>query len=571
MASVLGISAYYHDAAAALVVDGTVVAAMQQERFSRMKSDPSLPIDAARACLHIAGLKAGDLDAVVYYENPYSKIERVLVSLLQTYPRSWRAFPRALGSQVGNKLWVLDQLGEALDVPRGRVEFVEHHGSHAASAFYVSPFSDAAVLTVDGVGEETSTALWHGHERALTPIASISFPHSLGLLYAAITAYLGFAVNEGEYKVMGLAAFGTPRFGDEFEKLIRMREDGGFELGLRYFAHFTDMELGFGPELELLLGPRRPPGKRWELASDGDRRYADVAATLQWATEEALLGLCRAARRETGAANLCLAGGVALNAVANARVLSESGFERVFVQPAAGDAGGALGAAILGALDRGDARPAAMTSAALGTGVDASAAAALAESLGLEARRVNDPIGEAARLLSSGKIIGFANGRFEWGPRALGHRSILALPTAASTRDRINRVIKRREPFRPFAPAVLAEHVPSWFDGEANDMTPFMTSVATIRGGKEEALGAVRHVDGTARLQSVTEDSSPALHALLEAVHAETGVPVLLNTSFNGSGEPIVGSEIDVIATYATHRLDALVLEDLVLTRPGGE
>ena len=571
MAAILGISAYYHDAAAALLVDGCVVAAMQQERFSRIKNDPSLPIEAAQACLNRAGLAAKELDSVVFYENPYAKVERVLVSLLHTYPRSWKAFPTAIGSQVGGKLWVLDQLAEQLEVPRDRVLFVEHHRSHAASAFFVSPFDEAAVLTVDGVGEETSTALWHGKDRDLKQLASISFPHSLGLLYAGLTAYLGFAVNEGEYKVMGLAAFGTPRFREEFERLVRRHEDGSFELGLRYFAHFTDTDLGFGPALEKLLGSRRPPGKPWDLASDTDRRYADIAATLQWVTEEALLGLCRYARREAGCSNLCLAGGVALNAVANARILRESGFERVFVQPAAGDAGGALGAAILGALESGDPRPDALTCAALGNGVDTGAAAMLAESLGLQARRVEDPIETAANLLADGKIIGFATGRFEWGPRALGQRSILALPSSESTRDRINRVIKRREPFRPFAPAVLHEHVETFFDTPPNDMTPFMTTVAPIRSEHERALGAVRHVDGTGRLQSVTPASAPELHRLLEQLHRQTGVPVLLNTSFNGAGEPIVASELDAIATYATHRLDALLVEDLLLTRPGGD
>ncbi len=568
MAAVLGISAYYHDAAAALVVDGSVVAAMQQERFSRIKNDPSLPFAAARACLAQAGVASGDLDAVVFHESPFGKIERVLVSLLQTYPWSWRSFARAIGSQVGSKLWVLDQLAEGLHVERSRVEFVEHHHSHAASAFFVSPFEEAAVLTVDGVGEDTSTALWYGRGRELKPIARIAFPHSLGLLYAALTAYLGFAVNEGEYKVMGLAAFGKPRFADEFAELLQCRDDGGFELGLRYFRSFADADLGFGPRLEVLLGPRRRPGLPWDLATERDQRYADVAASLQRATEAALIGLCRAARRETEARCLCLAGGVALNAVANARIHAEADFDRVFVQPAAGDAGGALGAAILGALERGDPRPPAMTTAALGVPVDAARAAELATSLGLDCRRVADPGQEAARLLLADKIVGFAMGRGEWGPRALGQRSILALPRRVATRDRLNRVIKRREPFRPFAPAVLEEHVSDWFAAAPNDMTPFMTTVAPIREECADALGAVRHVDGTGRIQSVTVNSAPELHAVLRAVHDATGVPVLLNTSFNGRGEPIVNTELDAIVTHATHRLDALVVGDLVLERP---
>jgi len=320
MSAVLGISAYYHDAAAALIVDGQIIAAMQEERFSRIKNDPSLPRQAALACLRRANLPGEALDEVVIYENPFAKIERVLVALLRTFPRSWRQFPRAIGAQLGSKLWVLDQVAEMLDVPRDRVTYTDHHRSHAASAFFVSPFERAAVLTVDGVGEDASTALWTGDGERLTCLETIAYPHSLGLFYAALTAYLGFEVNEGEYKVMGLAAFGEPRYRAEFEKLIRLHPDGSFELELPYFAHMTDTELGFGPKLERLLGPRRPPGKPWNLdESESDRRYADVAATVQAVTEEALSALARRALRQTGMDALCLAGGVALNAAASAR------------------------------------------------------------------------------------------------------------------------------------------------------------------------------------------------------------------------------------------------------------
>jgi carbamoyltransferase len=568
MSAVLGISGHYHDAAAALVVDGRLVAAMQEERFSRIKNDPSLPRQAAIACLEEAGLSAGDLDAIVVYENPFAKIERVLVSILRAFPRSIRQFPRAIGAQLGSKLWVLDQVSEMLDAPRERVTFTEHHKSHAASAFFVSPFEKAAILTVDGVGEDASTALWRGDGDAVLPIESIHYPHSLGLLYAALTAYLGFEVNEGEYKVMGLAAFGSPRLRDAFDKIIHLHRDGSFELGLPYFAHTTDAELGFSPELERLLGPRRPPGEPWDLdASEDDKRFADVAATLQQVTEEAMLGLARRARERTGEDALCLAGGVALNAVANERIARESGFSRVFVQPAAGDAGGALGAAILGAIERGDKRPAPLSTAALGQAIDPGETKALAKALGLSCADIPDPAEKAAELIESGRVVALATGRFEWGPRALGQRSILADPRSPSMRERLNRAIKRREPFRPFAPAVLADQASAFFEGEPDDMTPFMTTVRRTRADAKVPLGAVRHVDGTARVQTVTEASAPELFAVLTALGRRTGAPVALNTSLNGAREPIAAGAADAVAFFAAHSADAMIAGDVLIQR----
>jgi carbamoyltransferase len=568
MAAVLGISAYYHDAAAALVVDGTIVAAMQEERFSRRKNDPALPITAALACLEASGLRADDLDRVVFYEEPQAKLERIVVSLLRAFPRSCRQFPRALGSQVGSKLWVLPQLVDALDVPREKVVTATHHLSHAASAFFVSPFQRAAVITVDGVGEDITTGIWLGEGNEITPISSIEYPHSLGLFYAALTAYLGFEVNEGEYKVMGLAAFGAPRFRQEFDKLITIHRDGSFELAMPYFAFHTDTEIGFGPKLDELLGPRRPPGRPWDLTGSAeDRRYADVAATLQAVTEDALLAIAAHAKARTGADDLCLAGGVALNCVANARMLRDGGFERVFVQPAAGDAGGALGAAILGAIDLDGKRPSPMKTAALGRPLSNDVVLDLATRLGVDHARPDDVHDRAAELVADGHLVGFARGRFEWGPRALGQRSILAAPRDAATRDRLNRIVKRREPFRPFAPAVLRDRVGQWFGECENDMAPFMTTVGTVRSDRRADLNAVTHVDGTARVQTVTETSAPDLFAILERLDDLTGVPVVLNTSLNGNGEPIVGSETDAVTFFMSHPVDAMVVGDVVLQR----
>jgi carbamoyltransferase len=568
MTAVLGISAHYHDAAAALVVDGAIVAAMQEERFSRLKNDPALPLAAARACLARGGLRPEDLDRVVFYEDPLAKLDRALSSLLRTLPRSWKQFPGAVGAQLGSKIWVIDQISDLLHVPKERIAVAPHHLSHAASAFFVSPFDRAAILTVDGVGEDITTGVWLGEGQEIKPLTSLQFPHSLGLLYAAITAYLGFEVNEGEYKVMGLAAYGEPRFRDEFAKLITLHQDGSFELSLPYFAFHTDTKIGFGSKLESLLGGRRPPGRPWNLRnSSEDQRYADVAATLQQVTEEALLALALQARRLSNADHLCLAGGVALNCVANARLQRESGFSRLFVQPAAGDAGGALGAAILGAIELDGKRPTPMRTAALGDDLSSDVAMQLAGRLGIAYTAPEDVLEATAQLVADGKIVGFARGRFEWGPRALGQRSILASPATAAMRERLNRAIKKREPFRPFAPAVLSDRAGTWFDTGGEDMTRFMTTVGSVREERESDVEAVTHVDGTARLQTVDATSAPDLCRVLENLDRLTGVPVVINTSLNGNGEPIVASEADALSFFVSHSVDAMVVGDLLLQR----
>jgi carbamoyltransferase len=563
MPAVLGVSAHYHDAAAALIVDGRLVAAMQEERFSGVKNDAALPLRAIAGCLALAGIEAPALDAVVFYENPYAKLERILISTLRGFPRSRRFFVRAMASQLQDKLWVLDALAVRLAVPRRRIQFRDHHATHAASAFFASPFARAAVLCVDGVGEAASTSLWRGDGSALEPLESIEFPHSLGLLYAALTAYLGFEVNDGEAKVMGLAAYGQPRLRGEFERLLQLEAAGGYRLGLEYFDPYCATELGFGPKLEALLGPRRPAGKPWDLAGDArDRAYADVASTLQAVTEEALLGLARRARAAAGCNELCLAGGVALNAVANARLAREG---PLFVQPAAGDAGGALGAAMLGALSLGDPRPAPLASAALGLAADGGEAWSLARSLGLSAERVSEPSTAAAQRIARGEIVGVVQGRFEWGPRALGQRSLLAAPAPFAMRERINRAIKRREEFQPFAPAVLSDAADAWFGPHAELLAPFMTTVADVLPAARPALEAVTHTDGSARLQTVAPDSF--LGGVLRQLRAAGHPPVVLNTSLNGRGEPIAAVAADALHFFVSHRADVLLVEDVLVTR----
>ncbi|MBC7793983.1 MAG: carbamoyl transferase, partial [Clostridia bacterium] len=511
MSAVLGVSAHYHDSAAALVVDGRVVAAQQEERLSRIKNDASLPRRAIRAVLEIGGIDAQALDAVVFYEKPYTKLERVLVGTMQAYPRALRQFPRALGSQLGDKIWIIDALADFLDLPRERIETVEHHASHAASAFYPSPFQRAAVVVVDAVGEKACTSIWKAGPEGLKSIMQIDYPHSLGLFYAAVTAYLGFEVNEGEYKVMGLAAFGKPSRRDAMAKLLRVNVDGSYELGLDFFDRFTRTELGYGHAMSVLLGVPRLAGERWDLARQDDQSYADIARSAQDALEDALVGIAKAARERTGADALCLAGGVALNAVANRRIAREAGFAQVFVQPAAGDAGGALGAALIGAMARGDPRTQPIRDYGLGVSVRNAPVMTHAKALGLHAVTC-DPVTALADALQAGEIVALVQGRNEWGPRALGHRSIIARADDADVRERLNRAVKKREPFRPFAPVVIADDATRYFDGAPNLMTPFMTTVCDVRDPVR--LPAVTHVDGTARLQTVTPDTT--LGALLD-------------------------------------------------------
>ncbi len=566
MAAVLGISAHYHDAAAAIVVGGEVIAAAHEERFSRVLGDPSLPLRAARFCLGRAGLGPGDLDAVVFYELPFAKLERLLVGSLRAFPRGAGGFVRALRSQLSEKIWVLDDLAERLDVPRSRVFAVSHHDSHAASAFFPSPYEDAAVLTVDGAGEHTTTAIWRGRGRELEPWWSQDLPHSLGLFYAAITAFCGFEVNRGEQKTMGLAAFGAPRFEAELRRVLRISGDGSFELDPRFVDVTGDRDEAFCPALVGLLGPPRPYGAPWRLEGP-DGRFADVAASAQALLEEAMLGLARRARSETGSSNLCLAGGVALNCVANARIAREAGFDGVFVQPAAGDAGGALGAAILGALSLGDPRPAPMRSAALGQPIDAGAGRALAQALGLRVSappRIADEIG---RRLAEGEVIASAAGRCELGPRALGQRSLLAPAHDRRFRETINRTIKGREPFRPFAPSMASEG--AVLLQSEREMTRFMTTVCPIAPSDADELEATLHVDGTARLHAVDADGAPELSDVLAAYTGACGRKAVLHTSLNAAGEPIVGSAEDAVLFFASHPgVDVLRIEDLLIERP---
>ncbi len=561
---VLGISAFYHDSAAALVRDGVPVAAAQEERFTRRKHDASFPTRAIRFCLRQGQVAPKDLDWVVFYEKPLRKFERILTTQLASFPHSARAFSRAMFLWLGDRLWMKDRIATDLGVDPDRILFTEHHESHAASAFYPSPFEEAAILTVDGVGEWATTTLARGKGTQIDIFSEIHFPHSLGLFYSALTAFLGFEVNEGEQKVMGLAAYAEPRYYRELSSLVRFQDDGSYTLDLSVFRYPFDPDRSFGEGLVKLLGdPRSPEGPlRYR---DPDRRDAEVAASVQAVLEESLLRIVSDLHRRVPSENLCLAGGVALNVMANARILRDGPFKRLFVQPAAGDAGGALGAALLVFHSMlGESRRFVQDDAFLGEAVfDESDA---------NARRLPDEdaiVDEIARRLVAGKTVGWVRGRFEWGPRSLGHRALLADPRRAEMQEHVNVTVKRRESFRPFAPSVVAERAGEFFDTPPGGEWPvrfMLLGVPALEAGKNAAPATI-HVDGSARAQLVHQSVDPLFHKLLTHFGSLTGVPILLNTSLNLRGDPIVRGESDGLSLWKRSGLDCLVVENRLYDR----
>jgi carbamoyltransferase len=576
---VLGISAYYHDAAACLLADGEIVAAAQEERFTRKKGDAAFPAHATAYCLREAGIRVEDLACVALYDKPLLKFERILETYLSVAPRGFRSFLKA------GPLWVKEKLFTDSDVRRaigelgtgrdydGDLLYAEHHESHAASAFFPSPFEEAAILTADGVGEWATASIGVGQASDIEILRELRWPDSLGLLYSAFTYYTGFKVNSGEYKVMGLAPYGEPKYVDVIlRELVDLRDDGSFALDRRYFGYLSGLRMTSDAFDELFGGPARMPESRLT------QKEMDLARSVQVVCEEIMLRMARTAHRTTGLPNLCLAGGVALNAVANGRILRESPFGQIWIQPAAGDAGGALGVAqlawhrALGAprrVGRGpDGRPRdAMKGAYLGPGFGDDEIARFIESVESPYERLDRsalPL-RVAELLADGHVIGWFNGRMEFGPRALGARSIVADPRSPSMQSRLNLKIKFRESFRPFAPTVLRERVADWFelDGES----PYMLLVAPVKPGRE--LPAVTHVDRTARIQTVSEETNPEYYALVRAFETLTGCPVLVNTSFNVRGEPIVCTPEDAYRCFIRTNMDYLVLGSFLLSKSG--
>jgi carbamoyltransferase len=591
---VRGISAFYHDSAAALVEDGRVVAAAQEERFTRKRHDADFPRHALGYCLDAAGCGLAAIDHVVFYDKPFLKFERLLETYVALSPKGFSSFRMALPLWLREKLFQKQLLRDELRnlAPdydwQNRLLFTEHHQSHAASAFFPSPFEEAAVLTMDGVGEWATTAAGHGRGNHLEIVKELHFPHSLGLLYSAFTYYTGFKVNSGEYKVMGLAPYGEPKYvGLILEHLVDIKPDGTFRLDQSYFDYCTGLRMTNDKFESLFGGPARRPD---ELLS---QKHMDIAASIQAVTEEIVLRLTRSLARETASRNLCLAGGVALNCVANGKVRRDGRFERIWIQPAAGDAGGALGAALAayhihhGRARHCDNRLDGMSGAYLGPAFDDAESARRLEAAGARfARLPPDALVErAASDLVEGKAIGWFQGRMEFGPRALGNRSILADPRSPKMQSLLNLKIKYRESFRPFAPAVLREEVANWF--ELDEDSPYMALVADVaprhrRDMTEEEralfgiaklnvprsdIPAVTHVDYSARVQTVHAETNPRFHALLAAFNARSACPVLVNTSFNVRGEPIVCWPEEAFRCFMGTELDALAVGNLYLVK----
>jgi carbamoyltransferase len=562
---ILGISAHYHDSAAALLIDGLPVAAVQEERLSRRKNDAAFPLGAIEYCLDEAGLEPEELDAVVFYERPMLKFERILTTALRTFPRSYRSFPHAMKNMLGEKAWVRGIITSRLGVPGKKILFTEHHQSHAAAAFLTAPTERAAILTADGVGEWATLTVGTGERgpagTRITIDREIRFPHSLGMLYSTFTAFLGFAVNEGEYKVMGLASYGEPRMADAVRKLIPRTADGAFRLDMDYFEFHSTAKRSFSNKFVQLFGPPRNRYEPIDLATDEGRRFADCAASVQRVVEDILVDIARDLQEQTRLPDLCFGGGVALNGVANARILRESGFERLFVPPSPGDAGCAIGAALFA--DRVHFDKPFPDHPFWGPTPDGAALARIAEEDRLPFEIVDDGrlIEETVADLEAGRIVGWMEGRCEFGPRALGHRSLLAAPHDAAMRDRLNRDIKYREEFRPFAPIALIEEADRFFElppGGAR-LARFMSGVFPVRAEWRERLAAITHIDGTARLQTIDRGFSPRLYDLIEAYGRRTGIPILLNTSLNLAGEPIVCSAAEGYSTFRRSGMDILV------------
>jgi carbamoyltransferase len=592
--NILGISAYYHDSAAALLRDGEIVAAAQEERFSRKKHDPSFPAQAVEYCLAEAGLSLGDVEGVVFYDKPLVKFERLLETYLSYAPNGLRSFIAAMPIWLKEKLFLKDTLRKELaelggcktrDLPP--LLFAEHHQSHAASAFYFSPFERAAVLCLDGVGEWATTSTWLGNGREIEPLWEIDFPHSLGLLYSAFTYFTGFRVNSGEYKLMGLAPYGQPKYVDLIlDKLLDLKADGTFRLDMRYFNYCTGLTMTNQRFADLFGGPPRAP------ESDLTQREMDIAASIQVVTEEVVLRLARTLHTETGEKNLCLAGGVALNCVANGRILREGPFDAIWVQPAAGDAGGAVGAAAV-AWYRSDTAQRQvnghdfMRGSYLGPAFGREEVRRRLDACGAVYTEINDDelLPQVAELLASEKVVGWFQGRMEFGPRALGGRSILGDPRSAKMQTTMNLKIKYRESFRPFAPSVLGERVGDYFEQAVP--SPYMLIVAPVQERlrktltdeqqklfgierlklKRSELPAITHVDYSARVQTVHPETNPRYHALLKAFEANTGCGVLVNTSFNVRGEPIVCTPEDAYRCFMRTEMDYLIVENCLLAK----
>ena len=558
---ILGISCFYHDAAACLLKDGEIIAAASEERFSRKKHDQEFPVNAVRFCLGQERILIDQVDYLAFYDKPFRKFDRILTTYLSTFPRSHKAFLKALPVWIKRKL-KMRELFEQEIYYDGPIIFGDHHLSHAASTFLVSPFEEAAILTVDGVGEWDTAAYGVGRGNEITLLDEIRFPHSLGLLYNAFTYYLGFKVNSDEYKVMGLAPYGEPTYVDRIKQLIDVRADGSFVLNMDYFAYHYGLRMTNRKFDDLFGGPPRIP------ESPLEQRHKDIAASIQVVTEDILLKMANHLHKKTKLPNLCLAGGVALNCVANGRIMRETPFEHVFIQPAAGDAGGALGAASFvyhGLL--GNERNFQMEHAYWGPEYDPAEIRLFLENESIPFRECNpsELTALTAKLIAEGNVIGWFQGRMEFGPRALGNRSILADPRNPNMKEILNQKIKFREDFRPFAPTVLEEKVSEYF--QLDRPSPFMLLVAKVKEHKRGKIPSVTHIDGSARIQTIRREQNPLFYELIKAFEKATGCPLIINTSFNVRGEPIVCTPREAYDCFRKTGIDFLVMGNFVIDK----
>ena len=588
---ILGISCYFHDAAAAIFEDGNLVAAAEEERFTRIKHDYEFPYRAIDFCLTRAGVSGREIDYVVFFEKPFVKFDRILRTALKGFPMTYSLFVQSMRTWLFDKLWVKSLIAKTLDIETSRILFSEHHLSHASSAFFCSPFDEAAVLTFDGVGEWATTTMGVGKGSDLSIFQELHFPHSIGLLYSVFTAFLGFEVNEGEYKVMGMAPYGKPVYVERIWQLVNQDDNGAFRLDSTYISFHYSTKRSYTRKFLDLFGDVRDPDVPFVTPATGypsyfgeppedmeslhtyNQYYADIAASIQAVTEEMILTLVRELHRRTGSTRLCLAGGVALNSVANGRILRETPFEELYVQPSAGDGGGSLGAALIGWHGvLGNSGRFVMDHAFWGQAYTVDQVRTAMEASGARGTWYDDSsrlVEQTVARLTAGKVVGWFQDRFEWGPRALGNRSILADPRRAEMKDIVNTKIKFREPFRPFAPSVLAESAEDYFElPKAASSMParFMLLVAPVRPEKREVIPAVSHM-GTARLQTVHRETNSLYYDLIKGVGTATGVPVVLNTSFNLRGEPIVATPENALSTFAASGLDSLVIDHYIIDK----
>jgi carbamoyltransferase len=568
--NVLGTSFFYHDSSAALVQDGVLVAAAEEERFSRRKHDSGFPALAIQFALERGGIRIDDVDYVVFYEKPFVKLERMLLTAMSTFPRSSAVFRESMQRWISGKLWIKSMMLKELGIPSSKLLFADHHMSHAASSFFTSHFEESAILTVDGAGEWSTATMGVGRGNKIEITKELRFPHSLGLLYSAFTAYCGFEINEGEYKLMGMHPYGKPRFVDEIYKIIHVADDGSLWHDLKYFAyHYSrdqTLESAFG---EHFGRPARDP----KLGDKSlDPFYCDIAASIQVVTEQVLLKMIQHLHKTTGMKNLCLAGGVALNSVANYKLLREGPFDDIYVHPAPGDDGGCVGAAYWAynhVLNQ--PRGPALKSPYLGSEYSDEQVQAFLDKYEIPYERIADDAefyDFAAKKLVDGAVCGWFRGRFEWGPRALGARSIIADPRKPEMKEKLNATIKFREAFRPFAPSVTVEAANEFFDipdAAVHYPARFMLYVAPVRPERRKDLPAITHEDGSGRLQTVFADVSPAYHALIKRFGELTGVPVIMNTSFNLKGEPIVEDPSHAFNTFSLSGMDYLFLNNFVV------